>query len=899
MKTTPRSSATLLAAVFLLVGMAHATPVCVDFEEFNFGNIPIGASFESQRVGIAISAALNEQGQPIPGAGAGIEEFPSGSGNRMLALSNASACFAFPCATLITLQWANAGGFVDLTVNNDTISLVGLQAGTHTVGGATLTIVPSGPGGTITIETASSGITSFCIAGSELFVDNVCHTPCPENPDCLDFEGIDKGVVVGESFFEDDLEILVIPFQGNNGFVDISTNNNANHYGQELALFNAGIAFSRGCAGGGTFEVLQAQQGIEVSINGESILVDDVKDLNGVQLGGVQIFVDFHGNRPSGTITLVGQFDEFSIAGAELYLDHFCMSPCPRDCIDFEEEMLGAVYPTGESFFEDNIELYIDKYSGGSGAGVGIITDAGRANHLGQELHLQDAALALRGTPCIAAVHFHFGQASPGVEIVINGQSAAFASMADLDGLTVGGATIEVFDEPVSFGIRGVVMITGQIADLAIGGLDLHLDHICLTFCPNPDCIDFEVFPLQATYGQGDVLMEDGFAMTVHRHMLASMVDTEVEITSANAANHFGQEARLRNARIDLSSICASTVTFRAFEHVASQATLGVNGQNGGTGALALFDGNTIGGVSVSVQPGGNGSQVVTLSGTILQFEVGGIAITIDHICISPCVSSPGADCVEFETLSLVETWNAFSFPFEFTQDGVTFTADTVYDLDDIQINDGFLAAGTAQRAGHLGRDLWMTNHSAWIDFGMPIVKNVSLHYGHYGSFINLFINGDFVVATDFVSLDGTEVGGVVVNVIRVPVPGGYTGILQFEGPINNFNLMIGGEDLYIDHLCFEEDVEPEPPFSLGKLYIISAEQISPTQQQIVLQLEVSGSGTPLLQRSVDMTNPVMWLDVPTAIWNPVPGNPGRRQTVLPAPFSTTWQFFRAVAPPI
>lgn len=637
MHSQPHTITSLLGAVLLSFASAFADPVCIDFEEYPVGaNLPMGSKTESKRVGISIDAGLDGQGQPIPGASAAIIQFPQGSGNRALLLSNAKVCFDFACASQITLQWTNAGGFVAFTVNGDTIQLAGLQPGSHTVGGATVVITGT-QGGTITVNPGGSNIMGFCIAGSELIIDNICHTPCPENPDCLDFEGLDSVLSPGDSFLEDGIEITAIPFQGNNGSLGIGINNLAKHYGQELAMFNAGIAFSRHCVSSAKFDVFQGAPGVEVSINGESILVNDIKDLNGITLGGVDLSFTYHKNAFSGIVTLVGQFGDFSISGSELFIDHFCAKPCARDCIDFEEELLGTVFDGGDSFYEDNIELFIGKYGPAPSPGTAVITDQRRANHLGQELHLKEVSLVLNDAPCIQTARFHFAQSSPGIELIINGDKRLIPSMAGLDGLTVGGATIEVFHEPVSFGIRGIVTLTGQIDDLSIGGVDLHLDHICLTFCPSPNCIDFEIFPWLSTYTEGDELVEDGLLMTVHKLIpLPAAPAPLVTITSDHAANHFGHEARLKDARLDIEFPCATSVTFRAFQH-SSGFGLRINNIASSGNNLDELDGTTVAGSLINVSDGGNGSKIIQITGDIVKLGIGGTDMSIDHICHVPC----------------------------------------------------------------------------------------------------------------------------------------------------------------------------------------------------------------------------------------------------------------------
>ena len=84
------------------------------------------------------------------------------------------------------------------------------------------------------------------------------------------------------------------------------------------------------------------------------------------------------------------------------------------------------------------------------------------------------------------------------------------------------------------------------------------------------------------------------------------------------------------------------------------------------------------------------------------------------------------------------------------------------------------------------------------MDFGGSIGSQADLRilFGEYGGNINLEVNGDFANFENFLDIDGTALGGVVVSVISGGT-GSDCGELMFEGTTDT--LMIGGQELWID----------------------------------------------------------------------------------------------------
>ena len=104
----------------------------------------------------------------------------------------------------------------------------------------------------------------------------------------------------------------------------------------------------------------------------------------------------------------------------------------------------------------------------------------------------------------------------------------------------------------------------------------------------------------------------------------------------------------------------------------------------------------------------------------------------------------------------------------------------------------------TNQLACGSGLDLNLNNINALMDFGGSIGPQADLRilFGEYGGNINLEVNGDFANFENFLDIDGTALGGVVVSVVSGGA-GSDCGELMFEGTTDT--LMIGGQELWID----------------------------------------------------------------------------------------------------
>lgn len=101
--------------------------------------------------------------------------------------------------------------------------------------------------------------------------------------------------------------------------------------------------------------------------------------------------------------------------------------------------------------------------------------------------------------------------------------------------------------------------------------------------------------------------------------------------------------------------------------------------------------------------------------------------------------------------------------------------------------------------AGHTGKDLNLNNISVRFEFKAAYSK-LTLYFGEYGGNINLTINGILKNTNDFLDLDGSTVGGVLISVTMATAE---KGLLTLEGNIHSFS--VGGQELWIDHVCPEK----------------------------------------------------------------------------------------------
>lgn len=852
---------------FLLAQSAFAQ-TCLDFESLAPGSAyPNGGVFSENGVDMSVTATSQ-------GGNAQIIVSPPGSGNNVLLLSNARVCFDIVCGENISFTWNNSGGSVSLSINGDSVNLPTFS-GNFPLGGANVSV----SGNTVSIT--GNAVNTLCIGGQELIIDDLCFDPCGDNPECLEFEDLgDKPIPAGADFTEGSTLVGVVDFEGNSGSVESSSSNLAGGSGAEAALSNAGLSLNSLCAGVVSFRFGQVDRGFELTVNGETVLGENATDFNGETIGGTSVAVSAGnvGGVLTGTVTITGPVESLVIGGQTLHLDDLCREPCSVNCIDFEDPPAGTKYGPRDIFEEDGYRFEIGDYR--SGTGQATIDDRNLAGHLGQDLILTEAVF-FGQFDCLQSFSIHYGQYAANVVVRINDETVEVQSMEDLDGQNVGGVQLSVTSVPVSGGTQGVLTGEGDFEFFLIGGTQLVIDHLCLVPCPNPGCFGFDFIPLDKVHAPGDLLIEEQTTLEVFKYGSGS--PSEAVIASGTQAGGAGNELRLLNAGVSVSYDCTSGVVFK-YSIDSGPVALSVNGSALSTVVnFQALNGSSLGGVPVAVT--GTSSGTVTLSGTVLELQIAGTDIRVDSICSSLC---PGKqNCLDFEDLAPGDSWPLFQGT---TEDGVDMDAFLLYELGGFPVTpDPVMATGTSGLAGFSGQDLRLIDATVQLNFGENCVRNLSLHFGNYGGLVNIQINGDLQAFPDMAALDGQTVGGALLSVTRVPVPGGFTGILYITGDIDS-NFYIGGADFYVDHICFDNC----QPLALEPLRMIDVSEFNLQSMIYTMQVRLNGPGNVRLRGNTDLGP--SWPIQSSATITPVLGDPNHWEiTITKAKITPRW-FFRAEA---
>ena len=161
------------------------------------------------------------------------------------------------------------------------------------------------------------------------------------------------------------------------------------------------------------------------------------------------------------------------------------------------------------------------------------------------------------------------------------------------------------------------------------------------------------------------------------------------------------------------------------------------------------------------------------------------------------------AECIDFESLLLDKIYYV----------GDAFTDSGAYiDVLSFQWGSGsWTSSGYARvvddgYAGFSGNEIHINNVNLGFAFSSQLI-GLSLNFGEYGGNLNIQVNGEFKNFQNFDDIDGTTIGGVSVSVINGL--GNDKGRLILSGDMDTFSFqekeftfLIGGQELWIDHVC-------------------------------------------------------------------------------------------------
>jgi hypothetical protein len=310
-------------------------------------------------------------------------------------------------------------------------------------------------------------------------------------------------------------------------------------------------------------------------------------------------------------------------------------------------------------------------------------------------------------------------------------------------------------------------------------------------FAPG-DCIDFEDLPLATQYHVGDTINPSGVVITVEQFQGFSGY---AEVGDQGLAGGSGQEMGWIsnvNLRFDFGGPCE--VLYILFGAYGGDLYIEING---GSATVTDFSDviEPLGGVHVRVEHYDNVKGRLKLTGTINRdsLVIGGQELAIDHLCQESPGEQPTTLCVDFEDLPLAEEYHVGD---NFTDSGVVIAVEHFQWGNGQWTDGGYARVENEGLAGSSGQEMAVNNVNLRFDFGESSYTGLSLCYGEYGGNINIEVNGDFRNVDDFSDVI-SPVGGVHISTGNL---GNGKGVLVLSGTINS--LAIGGQELWIDHVC-------------------------------------------------------------------------------------------------
>jgi len=168
-----------------------------------------------------------------------------------------------------------------------------------------------------------------------------------------------------------------------------------------------------------------------------------------------------------------------------------CAGAASGDLVSFNDLSDGDTFNVGTSFVSDGVTIDVESFLGDSFV---RIDDQARAGGDGLDAEVNNARLTIdfagQFGGATSSVVLFFGEYGGGNGLMVNGTQSTTADLLTLDGLTIGGATIEVLDlGAVPGGQLGRIQITGDISSFGIAGQELWVDNIRFASIPTPGSV--------------------------------------------------------------------------------------------------------------------------------------------------------------------------------------------------------------------------------------------------------------------------------------------------------------------------------------------------------------------------------------------------------------------------
>jgi hypothetical protein len=514
------------------------------------------------------------------------------------------------------------------------------------------------------------------------------------------------------------------------------------------------------------------------------------------------------------------------------------LAQIPQNCVSFETLPMGSNYGSGVNSIGDVILVeeeitvtveYFEWVGGGGIFGNCEVMDGTSNFGTGQAMWTSNINLA-----------FHFDD----LGFVPNKVSFDFVDEGGEENISVNGSPIfagEISMAVLPPGISMAIMnmgsfhratLTGDITELLIGGQEFMIDNICAMLIEDPsDCVDFEMLPLGAEYGNGIhtigevIFTENDIPVRVEYFEWPGGGGTFGTATVIDGSASYGTGQAMWtdniNLAFDFSGLAEQPnwVTFD-FEDYGGDENISVNG-------FPIWSGE----LSMAVMPPGftfyitgMGSYmqatIFSHSDPITELLVGGQEFTIDNVC--PMQVGFYTNCVDFEPLTVGTQYGAgINVPGEviFNQNSIDVAVEEfIYETGGTNFGQAQVSVGGGLGSGN---NMEISNINLLFDFtwiGM-LIEMVTFDFADYGGHENIGVNGGPVFVGELT--DAVLQPGFSISVSM----SGYTGSCVIEGPVAQ--LLVGGQEFYIDNVCAYAMVsvdEPlsgtnEPPARLGQNY--------------------------------------------------------------------------------
>ncbi len=483
-----------------------------------------------------------------------------------------------------------------------------------------------------------------------------------------------------------------------------------------------------------------------------------------------------------------------------------------QSCVDFESQGVGSQFGNGINgqgdiiFVENGIHVtveYFEWVGGGGTFGNCDVIDGTSVYGTGNAMWTSNINLgfdffALGFVP--NKVSFDFNDSGGNENISVNGST-----------VFVGELMMAIMPSGISIGFTNMgsymrATLTGPITSLMVGGQEFSIDNVCAEYIEDPnECVDFELLPLGAQYGngintQGDVIFtENDIPVSVEYFEWIGGGGTfgtcNVVDVSGSIGTGQGMWTSNINLRFNLNNLgyVPNWVTFD-FGDYGVEENISVNGS-------PVYVGELMGAVlpsDVSFYIADYGTfhraTIICLDG-ISEFMVGGQEFEIDNICHDHV--NFDSYCVDFETLALGSMYGT----------GINSPGDVIFTQNSIPVSVeeflyvtggttfGFAEVMNSSGIG-TGQDMRLGNINLMFDFdaiGM-IPDFVTFDFADYGGEENLGINDEPIFAGELTM--ATVPPGFVASFSM----SGDIGQCIITGPVEK--LIVGGQEFFIDNVC-------------------------------------------------------------------------------------------------